>query len=238
MGVTGVFTKALDIALLNDEIDLAFHCLKDVPYLYPEGISSCAVFERESPFDVLILSDKAKKETKESLRIGTGSLRRQHQWSLHRPQDSVVNLRGNVGTRLEKLTSGELDGIILAQAGLDRMGWVLSSTELLSWMTPSPAQGTLTLACRTDDTATKELFGFLHNKTTALCTEIERSFMHRMEAGCSAPLGAYAHVVDNRVRFAYTYLHGKQTYEDRVGADLHDTEVGIRTADKLKDKIK
>ena len=199
MGIQGVFTKALDIALLENRIDLAVHSLKDVPTQLPEGLILVAVLERGNASDVLVQTHKA--DLQQTSTIATGSLRRKAQW-LHRyPHHHLVNLRGNVQTRMDKLFSSNWEGAIFARAGMERAELLGSHFQELDWMIPAPAQGAIGVVCRTTDTAIIEELQKINHQSTRICVEIERDFLRILEGGCSAPIGAYAFVHQDKIKF-------------------------------------
>jgi hydroxymethylbilane synthase len=199
MGIQGVFTKALDIALLENRIDLAVHSLKDVPTRLPEGLQLAAVLERGSAFDVLVQTHKADLE--QASTIATGSLRRKAQW-LHRyPHHHVVNLRGNVQARMDKLFSSNWEGAVFAKAGLERVELLGSHFQELKWMIPAPAQGAIGVVCRTDDFELIEFLKKINHQTTRECVDIERDFLRILEGGCSAPIGAHAVIARDKIQF-------------------------------------
>tara|TARA_B100001059_G_scaffold42834_2_gene34717 strand:+ start:27745 stop:28659 length:915 start_codon:yes stop_codon:yes gene_type:complete len=199
MGIQGVFTKALDIALLENRIDLAVHSLKDVPTQLPDGLQLVAVLERASASDVLVQTHKAHLQKAST--IATGSLRRKAQW-LHRyPHHHVVNLRGNVQTRMDKLFSSNWEGAIFAKAGLERVELLGSHFQELKWMIPAPAQGAIGVVCRAEDTELIELLKKINHQPTRECVDIERDFLRILEGGCSAPIGAHAVVAQDKIQF-------------------------------------
>lgn len=199
MGIQGVFTKALDIALLENRIDLAVHSLKDVPTQLPEGLVLVAVLERGSASDVLVQTHKA--DLHQASTIATGSLRRKAQW-LHRyPHHHLVNLRGNVQTRMDKLFSSNWEGAIFAKAGLERAELLGSHFQELKWMIPAPAQGAIGVVCRVEDTELIELLKKINHQPTRECVDIERDFLRILEGGCSAPIGAHAVVAQDKIQF-------------------------------------
>ena len=199
MGIQGVFTKALDIALLENRIDLAVHSLKDVPTRLPEGLQLAAVLERGSAFDVLVQTHKADLE--QASTIATGSLRRKAQW-LHRyPHHHVVNLRGNVQVRMDKLFSSNWEGAVFAKAGLERVELLGSHFQELKWMIPAPAQGAIGVVCRTDDFELIEFLKRINHQSTRECVDIERDFLRILEGGCSAPIGAHAVIARDKIQF-------------------------------------
>ena len=199
MGIQGVFTKALDIALLENRIDLAVHSLKDVPTQLPEGLQLVAVLERGSFLDVLVQNHKA--DLQKASTIATGSLRRKAQW-LHRyPHHHVVNLRGNVQIRMDKLFSSNWEGAVFAKAGLERVELLGSHSQELKWMIPAPAQGAIGVVSRAKDTELIELLKKINHQPTRECVDIEREFLRILEGGCSAPIGALAILVQDKIQF-------------------------------------
>ncbi|MFY0603444.1 MAG: hydroxymethylbilane synthase [Flavobacteriaceae bacterium] len=194
IGITGVFTRNLDIALLNNEIDIAVHSMKDVPTVLPEGIIQAAVLRRANYSDILVLKDNEEFFGQKEATIATGSLRRKAQWLDRYPTHTVVDLRGNVNTRLEKLDNNDWDGAIFAAAGLERLGMRPAEAVNLSWMLPAPAQGAIMLASLEEDDYVKDACEQLNHKETDICTKIEREFLNRLEGGCTAPIGALAYI--------------------------------------------
>ncbi len=201
MGGKGVFTKALDMALLNDEIDLAVHSFKDLPTENPLPLKVAAILERNDPRDSLVApggTDFLDDESIEAV-IATSSNRRKAQW-LHRyPNHRITNIRGNVNTRLKKVEENEWHGAIFAAAGLKRIGLDHHISEYLDWMVPAPAQGAMAVMIREDDSEMDSIVGKLNHPETALCTKIERELLNEMEAGCSAPVGAFAWIDGNDI---------------------------------------
>ncbi|MEC8248849.1 MAG: hydroxymethylbilane synthase [Bacteroidota bacterium] len=199
MGIQGVFTKALDIALLENRIDLAVHSLKDVPTQLPEGLTLGAVLERGSACDVLVQTRKT--DLQQTSTVATGSLRRKAQW-LHRyPHHHVVNLRGNIQVRMDKLFSSKWEGAIFAKAGLERLELVGSYFQELKWMIPAPAQGAIGIVCRADENELIKQLQKINHQPTRQCTDIERDFLRILEGGCSAPIGAYAFIARDKIQF-------------------------------------
>lgn len=195
LGITGIFTKNLDIALLNDEIDIAVHSLKDVPTVLPEGIIQAAVLKRANYSDILVLKDNEEFFGQPNGIIATGSLRRKAQWLNRYPTHQVVGLRGNVNTRLQKLEeSEEWNGAIFAAAGLERLGLRSHGAVNLGWMIPAPAQGAIMVASLEDDDYIKDACEQLNHRETEICVNIERDFLNRLEGGCTAPIGALAYI--------------------------------------------
>jgi hydroxymethylbilane synthase len=209
MGITGIFTKTLDIAMLNGTVDIAVHSMKDVPTLLPTGIVQTAVLERASSEDILVTAGAIDLEN--PCTIATGSLRRKAQW-LHRyPNHQVVDLRGNVNTRLQKLKDNNWQGAIFAKAGLERLGFwseakIKSSSfvgvgEALDWMLPAPAQGAMVIVAMENDVFTKDATSRLNDRPSEICTHIERDFLQTLEGGCTAPIGAFAEIIDDEILF-------------------------------------
>ena len=195
LGVTGVFTKSLDIAMLNKEIDIAVHSLKDVPTVLPEGIIQAAVLKRANYTDLLVLKDTEEFFGQPNGVIATGSLRRKAQW-LHRyPTHKVEDIRGNVNTRLEKLADSETwNGAIFAAAGLERLGKRDKGAIPLTWMIPAPGQGAIMITALEEDDFVIDACEQLNHHETKVCVGIEREFLHLLEGGCTAPIGALAYV--------------------------------------------
>lgn len=205
LGTTGIFTKVLDDALYENEVDIAVHSLKDYPTQPPKGIVLSAHLEREDPMDLLIPSSDGStdwlNDHNSTAAIGTGSIRRKAQWLHHFPNHSTENLRGNVQTRLKKLEENDWQGIIMAAAGLLRMDAVPSNAVALDWMIPAPAQGVIGITHREGDTAAQAACEKLDIEMSRITSTIERSFLRTLEGGCSAPIGALARIVSNKVHF-------------------------------------
>jgi len=199
LGVTGVFTKALDIALLNGDIDLAVHSMKDMPTLLPQGLVLAAVLERGNPHDVLI--HKGLDFLNEEGIVATGSLRRQAQW-LHRyPNHEITDLRGNVQTRLQKLQDNAWDGALFAAAGLKRLSLELPQQTVLEWMIPAPAQGAIAIVISDNDPELAATLKQINHRDTEICAHVERAFLRTLEGGCSAPIGALATINADSLHF-------------------------------------
>ena len=172
LGITGIFTKNLDIALLNKTIDIAVHSMKDVPTKLPQGIVQGAVLKRGSHRDVLIVKHNEEFLSQPKGTIATGSLRRKAMWLNKYPNHKVENLRGNVNTRLEKLENSDWDGAIFAGAGLERLGLKPKDAVNLSWMIPAPAQGAVMVACLEENEEVRKVCGEFNDSDTegVLCT--------------------------------------------------------------------
>lgn len=207
LGAVGVFTKELDIALLNHQIDIAVHSFKDVPTSLPSGISVLAIPQREDRRDTLIakvpLSEFYQKEHRT---IATSSLRRQSIWLKNHPTDKVVPIRGNIQTRIKKFHEDEhLDGIILATAGLLRCQITPAHSECLDWMLPAPAQGALLVTCRTEDLSQYDWITSLNHPATYVESLAEKEILKQVGGGCSTPLGVQANVDGEEIKIS-TYL--------------------------------
>lgn len=195
LGITGIFTKNLDIAMLNGDIDIAVHSLKDVPTVLPKGIVQGAVLKRANYNDILVLKDTEEFFGQPNGIIATGSLRRKAMWLNRYPTHKVEDLRGNVNTRLQKLEDSETwNGAIFAAAGLERIGIRPKGAISLSWMIPAPAQGVIMVACLEKDDFAKDACEQLNHYETQVCVGIERDFLNKLEGGCTAPIGALAYV--------------------------------------------
>ena len=200
LGITGVFTKDLDIALLNNEIDIAVHSLKDVPTILPQNIEVSAVLERDFPQDVLVRKSSSKNKDLSELKIATSSLRRRAFWSEKFPNTQFSDIRGNVQTRLKKLEEGDFDATLFSLAGIKRMEMELEY-EMLDFMISAPSQGVVAISSRVDDVETKAILQKINHKTTQICVEIERNFLRTLEGGCTAPIGAIAVFEENKINF-------------------------------------
>ena len=200
LGITGVFTKDLDIALLNNEIDIAVHSLKDVPTLLPQNIEISAVLERDFPQDVLVRKSSSKNKNLAELKIATSSLRRRAFWLEQFPETEFFDIRGNVQTRLKKLEEGDFDATLFSLAGIKRMEMELDF-EFLDFMISAPSQGVVAIASRIDDVETRKILQKINHEETQICVEIERNFLRTLEGGCTAPIGAIAKFEDNKIYF-------------------------------------
>ena len=200
LGITGVFTKDLDIALLNNEIDIAVHSLKDVPTLLPQNIEISAVLERDFPQDVFVRKSSSKNKNLAELKIATSSLRRRAFWLEQFPETEFSDIRGNVQTRLKKLEEGDFDATLFSLAGIKRMEMELDF-EYLDFMISAPSQGVVAIASRIDDVETRKILQKINHEETQICVEIERNFLRTLEGGCTAPIGAIAKFEDNKIYF-------------------------------------
>lgn len=195
VGGKGLFVKELEAGLLSGDADIAVHSMKDVPVDLPQGLHLSVICPREDPRDAFVAKDYASFETlPKGARLGTSSLRRQCQLAAQRPDLNIIDLRGNVNTRLQKLDDGDYDAIILAAAGLKRLGMEDRITEYLSPEVSLPAigQGAVGIECRKDDDWVNELLAPLNDRDTAIRVRAERALNHRLQGGCQVPIAGYA----------------------------------------------
>ncbi len=195
IGGKGLFVKELEVAMLDGRADIAVHSMKDVPMEFPPGLDLAVICGRENPLDAFVSNDyKSLEELPDGAVVGTSSLRRQCQVRAHFPNLQIKELRGNVNTRLAKLDAGEYQAIILASAGLirlgmnDRIACALDSSLSL----PAGGQGAVGIECRTEDIATRELLAPLHNDDTASCVIAERAVNRHLQGGCQVPIACFA----------------------------------------------
>lgn len=222
VGGKGLFTKEIEEALLARTIDVAVHSMKDVPSDLPEGLTLAAIPEREEPRDALI--GKKVAELRDGMRIGTSSLRRSSQLLAHNPSLQIEMLRGNVDTRLRKLEEKQYDAIVLAAAGLRRLGWQDRIAELIdpALMCPAVGQGALAIETRDDGGPAQTIVAKLDHAITRRSVTAERAFLHTMGGGCQVPVGAHARIEGNSVRLIAIVAKpdGSQVIRgERSGAD-------------------
>ncbi|AZA47650.1 hydroxymethylbilane synthase [Chryseobacterium carnipullorum] len=225
LGITGVFTRDLDVALLNDEIDIAVHSLKDVPTQLPQNIEIITYLERDFPQDVLIRKESARNKEFHELKLATSSLRRRAFWLKNYPHAEFSDIRGNIQTRLQKLEDGDFDATILSLAGIKRMKMDIDY-EMLPLMTPAASQGVIAVAGHSEKTEINEILAQINHKKTQICVEIERNFLSTLEGGCTAPIGAFAEIIENQVRFkaALCSLDGKNCIATDESFEYNETE--------------
>jgi hydroxymethylbilane synthase len=190
-GITGIFTKTLDVAMINGDVDIAVHSMKDVPTALPVGIVQAAVLERATTLDILVHKGNLDFLNKSGT-IASGSLRRQAQWLNRYPTHKVVDLRGNVNSRMRKLDESDWNGAIFAKAGLERINLRPENFIDLDWMIPAPAQGAMVVVAMQNDAFTLDALSQLNDIETEIVTYIERQFLKILEGGCTAPIGALA----------------------------------------------
>jgi len=242
VGGKGVFTRELDEALLEGKIDCAVHSLKDVPTELPEGVALAAFGHRATPFDVLITrSEEILDELPDGAKIGTSSLRRKAQLLLYRPDLDVVDLRGNVNTRLARLEAGAVDGIVLAAAGLERLGMQDRVTEILTQdvMIPAAGQGILAIAAREDDVRVAKLVAAFDDANARAAGTCERGFLAALGGGCQAPAGALAETIGKEIVITGIIVSpdGIDVYKgDHQGRIASAAAVGKRLAIDLLDQ--
>ncbi len=227
IGVQGIFTRALDIALLNGDIDIAVHSMKDVPTLMARGIVQAAVLRRASYKDLLVpRPGESYKENGAHKTIATSSIRRKAQWLNRYPDATIENLRGNVNTRLRKVEESNWDGAIFAAAGLERIGLRPENAVELDWMLPAPAQGAVIVVSKDDNKYCLDACAKLHDADTGLCAGIERDFLRELLGGCSTPISAYAQVENGNVKFQGNILSkdGTQKKEIFKTAGINDAQ--------------
>ena len=253
LGVQGIFTKTLDAALLNKKIDIAVHSMKDVPTQLAKGIKQAAVLKRASYKDVFVFKDisivdswqLAVDSITSSLGgegiIATSSIRRKAQW-LHRyPNHSFENLRGNINTRLKKVTQSNWSGAIFAAAGLERINLRPENSIDLNWMLPAPAQGAIMILCREDDAVPFEACAKFNDADNALCTKLERDFLRTLLGGCSTPISALAEIKKDTIFFKGNICSpdGKEKIEIEKTGLIKDSDLlGITAANEILKDIK
>ena len=203
MGIQGIFTRTLDMALLNGKIDIAVHSMKDVPMQLADGIVQSAVLKRGPVNDLLVFKNNPDflEDRNSQAEIATGSMRRKAQWLNKYPRHTIHDLRGNLSTRLKKLETGRWDAAIFAQAGLERIKLRPANSLVLDWMLPAPAQGAIMVVCRENDNYSFEACGSFNDENTSLCTKLERDFLKGLLGGCSTPVGALAEIENNEIYF-------------------------------------
>ncbi|MBD1890279.1 hydroxymethylbilane synthase [Coleofasciculus sp. FACHB-64] len=245
IGDKGLFTKELELGMLNQETDFAVHSLKDLPTNLPEGLVLGCVSERENPADALVVHEKHKDKQLETLPegavIGTSSLRRLAQLRHHYPHLSFKDIRGNLNTRLAKLDTGEYDGIILAVAGLHRLGM---SDRIHQVIAPEVSlhavgQGALGIECRAGDTEILELLKVLEHQPTAQRCYAERAFLRNLEGGCQVPIGVNTQIDGDTLTLTgmVASLDGKRMIKDTVSGAASDAEqIGIQLAHRLREQ--
>lgn len=237
IGGKGLFVKEIEDALLRGDIDMAVHSLKDVPMTLPKGLKIGAVTEREDPFDVLISAGNVTfEELPTNAKIGTSSLRRQVQIKRRRRDLQVETLRGNVDTRIKKLQDGLYDAIILAYAGIKRMGFENKVSQVLYDFIPAVGQGCLAIEIREDDREIEKIVSELDHLPSRVRAECERAFLRELQGGCQVPIGAYAWIErgDIFIKGFVSDLEGIKFIEGmRSGEVKHAEEIGKALAQEL-----
>jgi len=239
IGGKGLFVKELEVGMLEGTADIAVHSMKDVPMAFPEGLHLAVVLEREDPTDAFVSNTYQHfADLPLNARIGTCSLRRQTQLKELRPDIEILDLRGNVNTRLSKLDNGDYDAIILASAGLKRLGFSERITESISTDQSLPAigQGAIGIECRRDDAAINALLAPLNHSETALRVKAERAQNNRLNGGCQIPIGGFAELLGDRIRLRglIGFPDGSKIFRCEKEAAWDDAEaLGIAVAEDL-----
>ena len=240
VGGKGLFVKEIQNELFNKEIDMAIHSLKDVPSMIPDGLTLGCIPDREIPFDAYIAKNHIPlQELSEGSIVGTSSLRRGAQILSKYPHLKIKWIRGNIDTRLKKLETEDYDAIILAAAGLKRMGWsdnIVTTYLDRDILLPAMGQGALGIECRSDDKELLDLLSKVHNHDVAQCVTAERTFLSEMDGSCQVPIGGYATIAqDNQIEFTGLIMSpdGKERYEHTaLGTD--PVKLGIEVSQVLK----
>ena len=237
LGITGIFTKTLDIAMINGQVDIAVHSMKDVPTALPQGIVQAAVLERANTLDILVHKGNLDFLTTTGT-IATGSLRRQAQWWHKYPSHQVVDLRGNVNTRMQKLAESDWNGAVFAAAGLERINIKPENYINLDWMIPAPAQGAMLVVAMANDEFTKDAVSQLNDIETEICTYLERQFLKTLEGGCTAPIGALAQYDEEKDTIEFKgvlfSVDGKQKIEIEKSVDISEwKKLGFHSAQEI-----
>lgn len=242
IGDKGLFTKEIERALLDSEIDLAVHSLKDIPTQIPKGLTIGAITEREDARDVFIAhpkkSHKSFSDLPQRATIATGSLRRKCQLLHQRPDVEIINIRGNLNTRMQKLEQSDWDGMLLAKAGVKRLGWEEKITEVLPYevMLPAVGQGALGIEIREKDGRVGKLIRKLHHESTALCVNGERALLRYLEGGCQIPIGTYGRIENGKFRLDAIIgsLDGKRLVRGHIIGNQSDSEkLSVQLAEQL-----
>ncbi len=243
IGDKGLFTKELELGMLNNEIDFAVHSLKDLPTTLPEGLMLGVVTERENPADALVVHEKYKDKQIDTLPegavIGTSSLRRLAQLRHHFPHLAFKDVRGNLNTRLTKLDAGEYDALILAVAGLERLGMADRIHQVLPAEVSLHAvgQGALGIECRTDDTEVLELLKAIEHAPTAQRCYAERAFLRQLEGGCQVPIGVNTTLDGDQLTLTgiVASVDGKNVVKDTISGDATEAEnLGNELAERMR----
>ena len=234
------FTKEIEQELLDGQIDIAVHSMKDMPAVSPKGLICGAIPDREDARDVLISKNGFLVTLPQGAKIGTSSLRRIMNLKAIRPDFEIKHLRGNIHTRLKKLETEDYDAIILAAAGLKRTGMADKITEYLSGeaFPPAPAQGVLYIQCRENDEKIKGILKSIHNEDIAKIVEIEREFSKIFDGGCHTPMGCYSQVDGDKIKFIGAYSHDGKQIRVVIEDDLaKGKEIAHMAAEEIKAKI-
>ncbi|WP_231847475.1 hydroxymethylbilane synthase [Flavobacterium branchiophilum] len=239
LGITGIFTKTLDIAMISGQVDIAVHSMKDVPTSLPNGIVQAAVLERASVFDILVYKDNLDFLSQENSTIASSSLRRKASWLHKYPTHTIEDIRGNVNTRMQKVAeSNTWSGAIFAEAGLERINLKPEKAIVLDWMIPAPAQGAMVVVCNAEDFFSFDAVSQLNHIETEICTHIERQFLKTLEGGCTAPIGALAKYDEDKDTIEFHgvlfSVDGKQKFEIEKSVDISEwKKLGFHAAQEI-----
>jgi len=238
VGGKGLFVKEIEEAMLRGEIDIAVHSMKDVPTEFPEGLGLHCITEREDPRDALISNNVKFADLPKGAKIGTSALRRQAQLLKVRPDLQMVVIRGNVETRMKKLQTEGLDAVILAAAGLNRLGFADKITELLPTELSLPAigQGALGIECDLSNEAVKETIAFFNHADTSYAVRAERALLKRCEGGCQVPIAAFGEVTGDQMKLTgfIASVDGSRTLKESIIGPVHSCEhLGCELAERL-----
>jgi len=239
VGGKGLFVKEIEEAMLENEIDIAVHSMKDVPTFFPDGLHLSCITKREDPRDALLSRNGVSfKDLPKGANVGTSSLRRQAQIMNIRPDFVIHQLRGNVDTRLRKLKEGQFDAIILAAAGIKRLGLAENVTEYIDPEISLPAigQGALGIECRVDDRELNDLIAFFNHADSRTCVTGERALLRRLEGGCQVPIACYGRMEEGKLHLTGLVgsVDGKRIVKDTIeGAPDKAEKLGVTLAEKL-----
>ena len=234
------FTKEIEQELLDGHIDIAVHSMKDMPAVSPKGLICGAIPDREDARDVLVTKGDFLVTLPKGAKVGTSSLRRAMNLKAIRPDFEIKHLRGNIHTRLNKLETEDYDAIVLAAAGLKRVGLTDKISEYLNGevFPPAPAQGVLYIQCRENDEEIKGILKSIHNEDIAKIVEIEREFSKIFDGGCHTPMGCYSQVDENKIKFIGAYSHDGKQIRVVIEDDLaKGKEIAHMAAEEIKAKI-
>ena len=238
VGGNGLFVKEIEEAMLRGEIDIAVHSMKDVPTDFPEGLGLHCITEREDPRDALISNGVKFADLPQGAKIGTSALRRQAQLLKVRPDLQMVVIRGNVETRMKKLETEGLDAVILAAAGLNRLGFTDKITELLhiDLSLPAIGQGALGIECDLSNETVKETIAFFNHADTSYAVRAERALLKRCEGGCQVPIAAFGEVAGDQLKLTgfIASVDGSRTLKESIIGPVHECEhLGCELAERL-----
>lgn len=242
VGDKGLFTKELEQAMLDGEIDLAVHSMKDMPTVIVEGLTIAAILKRHDPHDVMVAIPEITSfdALPEGAKVGTSSLRRRAQLLHIRPDLDIHDIRGNLNTRMRKMADEHFDALILAAAGVERLGWSDKITEKLSYdiCLPAVSQGAIGVECRADDAEILALTALIHDEATTVCVKAERALLKALEGGCQVPIGALAEIQGEQLylRGIVGSLNGTILLKDQETGSIETPEqIGITLAQRFLD---